>query len=61
MWNVPLYMENGPMNKNAFSVARMNNDVVAFDETSGSTIWTKVAFDELTCNRSTRSDIKRCG
>jgi hypothetical protein len=41
MWNVPLYMENGPANKGAFFVATMNNDVVAFDEAAGATVWTK--------------------
>jgi hypothetical protein len=40
MWAVPLYMENGPANKGAFFAATMNNDVAAFDETTGATIWT---------------------
>jgi hypothetical protein len=41
MWTVPLYMDNGPGNKGAFFAATMNNDVAAYDETTGATIWTK--------------------
>jgi len=41
LWNVPLYMEDGPGHKGAFFVATLGNDVAALDETTGATIWTK--------------------
>ncbi|HVR64518.1 MAG TPA: hypothetical protein VMU50_21605 [Polyangia bacterium] len=40
-WGVPLYMEDGAMHKGTFFIATMGNDVVAFDETTGATTWTK--------------------
>jgi len=33
--------ENGPGNQGAFFAATINNDVIAFDETTGRTLWTK--------------------
>jgi len=41
MWATPLYAENGPGNQGAFFAATINNDVIAFDETTGRTLWTK--------------------
>jgi hypothetical protein len=37
----PLYMQNGPGGKGAFFVVTTGNDVIAIDETTGATIWTK--------------------
>ena len=41
IWNVPLYMEDGANHKGSFFVATIGNDVAAFDETTGATVWTK--------------------
>jgi hypothetical protein len=41
MWASPLYIENGPKGKGAFIAATTNNDVVALDEATGATLWTK--------------------
>jgi len=37
----PLYVEDGPMHKGVFIVGNANNDVIAFDETTGAMVWTK--------------------
>ena len=37
----PLYVEDGPMHQGVFIVGTANNDVIAFDETTGATVWTK--------------------
>jgi hypothetical protein len=41
MWASPLYAENGPGNRGAFFAATINNDVIAFDEATGQTLWTR--------------------
>ncbi|HXU04437.1 MAG TPA: PQQ-binding-like beta-propeller repeat protein [Polyangia bacterium] len=41
MWASPLYMENGVNQKGTFFVATTSNDVIALDESTGATIWTK--------------------
>lgn len=41
MWASPLYIENGPGGKGAFMAVTTNNDVLALDETTGATLWTK--------------------
>jgi hypothetical protein len=41
MWASPLYLENGPAGKGAFFAVTTNNDVLALDETTGATIWSK--------------------
>jgi hypothetical protein len=41
VWASPLYLENGPGGKGAFFLVTTKNDVFAFDETTGSTVWTK--------------------
>jgi hypothetical protein len=39
MWASPLYMQNGPGGKGAFFVVTTTNDVYAFDELTGATLW----------------------
>ncbi|HEY2899822.1 MAG TPA: PQQ-binding-like beta-propeller repeat protein [Polyangia bacterium] len=39
LWNVPLYLQNGPNNKGAFYVATQDNLVYALDETTGAEVW----------------------
>ena len=41
MWASPLYIENGPGGKGAFFAVTTANNVIAFDETSGATLWTR--------------------
>jgi hypothetical protein len=41
MWASPLYIENGPAGKGAFFAVTTANNVIAFDETSGATLWTR--------------------
>jgi hypothetical protein len=36
----PLYVQNGPGGRGAFIIVTESNDVFAFDETSGATLWT---------------------
>jgi hypothetical protein len=39
MWASPLYVKNGPGGKGVFFAVNTNNDVFAFDETSGAIVW----------------------
>jgi hypothetical protein len=39
MWASPLYVKNGPGGKGVFIVVNTNNDVFAFDETTGAIAW----------------------
>jgi hypothetical protein len=39
MWASPLYMENGPGGKGIFIAATTQNNVYAFDETTGAMVW----------------------
>jgi hypothetical protein len=41
VWASPLYLEDGPGGKGAFFLVTTKNDVFAFDETTGATLWTK--------------------
>ena len=41
IWNTPLFVENGPGGKGAFYVATQQNQVYAFDATTGAQIWMK--------------------
>jgi hypothetical protein len=41
VWASPLYFENGPGGKGLFFIETTANDVFAFDETTGATVWTK--------------------
>jgi hypothetical protein len=41
VYSSPLYVEQGPNGKGAFIVTTTSNDVFAFDETTGATLWTK--------------------
>jgi hypothetical protein len=41
MWASPLFMQNGPAGKGAFFVVTTTNDVYAFDEITGATLWTR--------------------
>jgi hypothetical protein len=41
VWASPLYLENGPGGKGLLFIETINNDVFAFDETTGATVWTK--------------------
>jgi hypothetical protein len=38
----PLYMANGPAGRGTFFVATENDEVIALDETSGATVWSRV-------------------
>jgi outer membrane protein assembly factor BamB len=40
MWASPLYIEKGPNGRGAFFVVTTDNDVHAFDETTGAKLWT---------------------
>jgi hypothetical protein len=39
MWASPLYMENGPNGKGIFIAVNTQNNVYAFDETTGAMVW----------------------
>jgi len=41
MYASPLYLENGPAGKGIFIAVTTNNDVLALDESSGKTVWTR--------------------
>ncbi len=41
MFASPLYLQNGPGGKGVFFAVTTANDVMAFDETTGATVWTK--------------------
>jgi hypothetical protein len=41
MWASPLYLENGPSGKGVFFAVTTSNNVLALDESSGSTVWMK--------------------
>src|SRR5262245_18757336 len=41
MYASPLYIENGPGGQGAFIAVTLGNDVVALDETTGATLWSK--------------------
>ncbi|HVW25878.1 MAG TPA: hypothetical protein VHC69_10935 [Polyangiaceae bacterium] len=41
MWASPLYLEQGPNGKGVFFAVTTGNDVLALDETTGATVWTK--------------------
>ena len=39
VWASPLYIQNGPGGKGAFIIPTTGNDVLAIDETAGTTLW----------------------
>jgi hypothetical protein len=41
MWASPVYLENGPGGKGLFFAVTTGNDVIALDETTGATVWTR--------------------
>jgi hypothetical protein len=41
VWASPLYLQNGPGGKGAFFIPTTSNDVLALDETAGTTLWKK--------------------
>src|SRR5258707_946855 len=41
LWASPLFLHNGPGGKGAFFVVTTTNDVYAFDEITGATLWTR--------------------
>jgi hypothetical protein len=41
VWASPLYLQNGPGGKGAFFIPTTGNDVLALDETAGTTLWKK--------------------
>ena len=50
MWASPLYLEKGPSDKGVFFAATTGNDVLALDETTGSTVWKHHIGDSPTAN-----------
>jgi len=41
MWASPLFFDNGPGGKGIFIAVTTGNDVIALDETTGATVWTR--------------------
>jgi len=50
MWASPLYLENGPGGKGVFFAVTTGNDVIALDETTGATVWTRNIGSSPTAN-----------